>query len=224
MRVDRRARVAGARVYLIVTPSAVGPGWEEALRAALATGLADLVQVREKTIDDDAFVRLGLRFRALCNEGDALLVVNDRVDLVAPIDADGVHLGEEDATLEEARRRLGPDVLVGVSTHDGDEVAAARSRGADLAGLGPCYASTTKRLARPPGGAALVRSALPRAGDLPLFPIGGITPANAGPLVDAGARRLAVGAGVLMAPDPAAAIRALDERLRTARGSRPDPC
>jgi thiamine-phosphate diphosphorylase len=138
--------------------------------------------------------------------GGPLLVLNDRVHLVAACGADGVHVGEDDLPPEEARRRLGDDLLVGVSTHDPAEVAAAGRRGADHAGLGPCFPSHTKALARRPEGAALVRACLPVA-SVPVFPIGGITAANVGDLVAAGASRVAVGGSSV--PYPAAAARAI---------------
>lgn len=214
----RRARLASARLYLIVGEASCRGPWEAAVARALASGAVDLVQLREKTLDDAAFVARAARLRALLPPGGPLLVLNDRVHLVGPCGADGVHVGEDDLPPEEARRRLGDDLLVGVSTHDPAEVAAAGRRGADHAGLGPCFASHTKALARRPEGAALVRACLPAA-TVPVFPIGGITPTNVGALVAAGATRAAVGAGVLGADDPAAAAQAIAAVLAGTAGA-----
>ena len=114
---------------------------------------------------------------------------------------------------EEARARIGPDRLLGVSTHDEAEIAEAAGRGADHVGLGPCFPTGTKHLERAPGGAELVRRGVAAAGDLPVFPIGGITPDHVAFLAAAGARRVAVGAGVLEASDPVEAVRRIHALL-----------
>jgi thiamine-phosphate pyrophosphorylase len=216
----RRARLAAARLYLVVGEGSCRGPWEVAVRRALASGAVDLVQLREKALDDAAFVARAARLRALLGPDGPLLVLNDRVHLVAACGADGVHVGEDDLPPEEARRRLGPDVLVGCSTHDPTEVAAAAGRGADYVGLGPCFPSSTKALARRPAGAALLRACLPVA-SLPVFPIGGITPDRVADLVAAGALRVAVGAGILAADDPTAAAAAIGAALRDARSASP---
>jgi len=204
----RRARLAAARLYLIVGEASCRGPWETAVARALSSGVVDLVQLREKALDDAAFVARAARLRALLPPDGPLLVLNDRVHLVAACGADGVHVGDDDLPPEEARRRLGPDLLVGISTHDAAEVAAAARRGADHAGLGPCFPSRTKALVRRPAGAALVAACLPAA-TVPVFAIGGITPDNVATLAAAGASRVAVGAGILGTDDPAAAARAI---------------
>ena len=209
---ERRARLEATRVYLVLTEAACRRPWREALAAALESGVVGAVQVREKELADAALTARVREVAGLARAAGALVLVNDRVDLVAPAGADGAHVGEHDLDPLEARRRLGPDLLLGVSTHDRREVALARARGADHAGLGPCFPSGTKRLDRLPRGPALLRDALPAA-DLPVFPIGGITPQNASLLAAAGAVRVAVGAGVLGAADPAAAARAIAAAL-----------
>lgn len=212
---DRRERLAGVRVYVVATPSAHGPGWLPALEAALGTGLVGMVQLREKTLDDDAYLERALRVHTLCAAHGALFVVNDRAHLVEVAQADGVHVGQEDLPVEEARALLGPERLVGLSTHDEAEVAAAAGRGADHVGLGPCFPTQSKRLGLVPGGADLVARCLPHAGALPVFPIGGVTPGNVATVALAG--RVAVGAGVLEASDPADAVHRIDAALRPAR-------
>ena len=210
---SRRERLARTILYLVVTPDAHGPAWLDALERALDTGLVGMVQVREKHATDADVLHRASNIRPLVHAAGALLILNDRVHLVAEAGADGVHVGEADMPPEEARERLGSALLLGVSTHDETEVARAASRGADHAGLGPCFPSTSKALEREAGGAALVRRCLPRAGDLPVFPIGGVSPATIQDLAAAGARRAAVGAGVLEAADPAAAVRAIHGAL-----------
>ena len=205
---ERRARLEAVRVYLVLTEAACRGPWREALTAALDSGVVGAVQVREKELSDDALLARVREVVALARPRGALVIVNDRVDVVAAAGADGAHVGEHDLDPREARRRLGQGLLLGLSTHDRREVALARARGADHAGLGPCFPSGTKRLERVPRGPDLLRDALPMA-DLPVFPIGGITPENVGLLAAAGAVRVALGAGVLSAADPAAAARAI---------------
>lgn len=212
---SRLERLAAVRVYLVVTPAAHGPSWLTALETALATGLVGMVQLREKTFDDDAYLERARTVRRLCDTHEALFIVNDRVHLVEAADADGVHVGQGDLPIEEARERLEPSLLVGLSTHDEAEIAAAADRGADHVGLGPCFPTASKRLTRATGGGALVARCLPHAGGLPVFPIGGITPENVAEVAAAG--RAAVGAGVLEASDPARAARRLDAMLRGPR-------
>ncbi|MFV1959345.1 MAG: thiamine phosphate synthase [Planctomycetota bacterium] len=208
-RPSRRDRLRRVRLYLVVSPQAHGGGWETALARALDTGGIGMVQLRDKRPGDADFVRRATRVRRLTQASGALFILNDRVHLVEAVDADGAHVGEADLAPPLAREQLGEDRLLGLSTHDAMEVARAAARGADHVGLGPVHASTSKALARTPGGADLLRQALPAAGDLPVFPIGGIRPENAAALVAAGAKRLAVGAGVLEADDPAGAVRRL---------------
>ncbi len=215
----RRARLLGARLCLVAGPETGGPGWLEATRRALSGGGVDLLQLRDKGADDEAFARTAAALLPLARAHGALLLLNDHAALAATLDADGAHVGERDAPPGLARLLLGPERLLGLSTHDAGEVRAARRRPVDYVGLGPCHATGSKELGRTPGGADLVERAAREAGPLPLFAIGGIGPENVGALVRAGARRVAVGAAVLRAPDPAAALRALSRALPSARST-----
>jgi len=210
---ERRARLAAARVYLILTVRDDGPSWHAPLLAALQSGAVDVVQLRDVRGDEDALRADAASLQMRCEAFDVLFVLNDRPDLAAELDLDGAHVGQEDTPVTEARLLLGPERLLGLSTHDVGEVAAARRAPVDYVGLGPCHPTGTKQLSRTPGGAGLVAACAAAAGDLPVFPIGGITPANVAALVAAGARRAAVGTGILAAADPATAARALREAL-----------
>jgi thiamine-phosphate pyrophosphorylase len=140
------------------------------------------------------------------------LILNDRVHLVEAAGANGAHVGEDDLPPEKARAILGPGRLLGVSTHDRAELAAARGRGADHCGLGPMFPTGTKALTRTPRGADLVRECA-GATDLPVFCVGGVEPGNVGELVAAGATRVAVSSAIVDSPDPRAAAQQLRERL-----------
>ena len=212
MTASRTERLKRARLYLIVSPEALGDGWSQALARALSSHAIDMVQLRVKTWRDAKIIEAAHLVQRACQPSGALFIVNDRPDVAAAVGADGVHVGQDDISVDTARRTLGPDRLVGCSTHDAAELSAAQR--ADYAGLGPCFPSNTKHLTRTPGGAALVRTALAHAPPgLPVFPIGGITAATLPELVAAGARRAAVGAGILQTEDPAASAQHIAARL-----------
>jgi thiamine-phosphate pyrophosphorylase len=205
---DRRTRLGRARLYLVAGPETGGPGWLDAARLALASRAVDVLQLRVKGVGDDEVVTLARALRPACDAVGALLIVNDLASLAAPAGADGAHVGEHDLLPGLARALLGPERLLGLSTHDAAEVRAAHDAGLDYVGLGPCFATTSKSLARDPGGPDLVEACLQAAHGLAVFPIGGLTEETLPRLVRVGARRAAVGSAVLRAPDPAqAALR-----------------
>jgi len=210
---SRRAQLRATRLYLIVTVREERE-WLAPVEAALASGCIGSVQLRDRGGDEARLIENAHALRERAHAHDALFILNDRADLAATVEADGVHVGQGDLAPAEARALVGPGRLVGLSTHDPDEVHAAGDAPVDYIGLGPAFPTLSKTLARTPGGRALIASCLSAAASLPLFPIGGITPENAHSLVSAGARRLAVGAGILAAPDPAAAAQQLDILLR----------
>lgn len=166
-----------------------------------------MVQLRDKSADERAVCGAATEFREVCARHDALLILNDRPELVLDCGADGVHVGQDDASVEAARAVLGADGLIGVSTHSPEHIAAARDSLADYLAVGPVYATPTKP-GMPPVGEALVRHAAEHAGK-PFFAIGGIDPGNVAAVAAAGAERVAVVRAIRDAPDPAAAARAL---------------
>jgi thiamine-phosphate pyrophosphorylase len=169
--------------------------------AALAIdGGVDMVQLRDKEATDAEFVALARPLARLCAERGVPLILNDRVHLVDLVGARGAHVGEDDLPPAEARRLLGPSMILGCTGLPADE------SGIDYLGIGPVYATTTKRSTKEPGGPALI-AAVRTA--LPFFAIGGITAKNAPAVVAAGAQRLAVSAAICAAPDPRAAAAAL---------------
>ena len=154
---------------------------------------------------------LARRLRALCDAHGALLVVNDRIEVARDSGADGVHLGQDDRSVAEARRVLGPHALVGVSTHDAAELRRALADGADHVGVGSVFATSTKGRAVPVSGPAALApvAAAAEAAGVPAFAIGGISPTNVADVAAAGFRRVAVSAGVLASESPRAAAAAL---------------
>lgn len=202
----RRERLDAARLYLILEARPRGRPAAEVLVPALAGGV-DVVQLREKDGGDDDVLEAAREFRAACDEHGALLILNDRPDLALDCGADGVHLGQGDASIDAARALLGADALVGVSTHTPEQIAAARDSLADYIAVGPVHATPTKPGAKPVG-EALVRHAAEHAGR-PFFAIGGIDVRNARAVAAAGAGRVAVIRAIRDADDPRAAAEAL---------------
>ena len=209
---SRRERLRRARLYFVTD---VRPGLEELLAAALAGG-ADMVQLRDKSASDDELVGAAAVFRRLCDEHDALFWLNDRPDLVAACGADGVHVGQDDMPVTEARRVAGEDVLVGLSTHSPAQLDAALAAGvADQLSVGPVWATPTKE-GRPAAGLDYVRHAAGVAGDQPWFAIGGIDLDNVREVTAAGASRVVVVRAIRDAADPEAAARSLRAALEEA--------
>lgn len=203
---ERRERLDAARLYLIVAAAPHERPAAELVRPALEGGV-DVVQLRDKAADDAAVLAAAHDLRGLCDEHGALLILNDRPELVLLCGADGVHLGQADASVDEARALLGGDALIGVSTHSPAQIAAARESLADYLGVGPVHATPTKPGAEPVG-EALVAHAAAQAGK-PFFAIGGIDRANVAGVVAAGAERVAVVRAIGEAHDPRAAAAAL---------------
>jgi thiamine-phosphate pyrophosphorylase len=199
---DRRERLLAARLYLVIDAAPA----ERVLPAALAGGV-DIVQLRDKALPDDELIAAARRFRALCDEHGALLIVNDRPDLALECGADGVHVGQDDQETAAVRREVGDELLLGLSTHTPEQIYAARSLPVDYIGVGPVHETPTKP-GRPAVGVDLVSYAAAHAGK-PFFAIGGIDESNAGHVARAGAGRLAVVRAIRDADDPEATARAL---------------
>ncbi len=150
---DRRARLRRARLYLVVEAAA-----EPVLGPALRGGV-DMVQLRDKEAPDEEILRAAARFRALCDEHGALFWLNDRPDLARAAGADGVHLGQDDLPVAEARELLGPDLLIGLSTHSPEQFDAALASEADQLSVGPVWETPTKA-GRPAAGLDYLRLCL----------------------------------------------------------------
>jgi thiamine-phosphate pyrophosphorylase len=205
---QRRARLAAARLYLVCESRPGGRGLPEVLRAAIAGGV-DIVQLRDKRLRDKELAAVAQTACALCRRAGVLFIVNDRPAVAVEVGADGVHVGQEDMAVARVRELVGPDMLIGLSTHTPAEIDAARERGSgsDYIGVGPVYATPTKP-GRPAVGLELVRHAAERA-PMPFFAIGGIDGRRLPAAIEAGARRVAVVRAVAEAADPEAAARTL---------------
>jgi len=204
----RRERLDSARLYLVCGLRPGGRALEDVLRPALAGGV-DIVQLRDKSATEERLLGAAAVARRLCDDAGALLILNDRPDLVLSAQADGCHVGQDDMDVDEARALAGPGALVGRSTHSPQDIENAIE--ADYIGVGPVYATPTKP-GRPAVGLDLVRHAAEHAA-LPFFAIGGIDGRSVGAVVEAGARRIAVVRAIADAPDPEAAAAELRAAL-----------
>lgn len=214
----RRERLRTARLYFVCDALPRGEEPDALLRAALGGGV-DIVQLREKELDRQTVERSARTFRRLCDTYSALFIVNDDPYLARACDADGVHVGQDDIAAEEARAILGPDAIIGLSTHSEEQLAASAGEPVDYVSVGPIWETPTKE-GRPGVGLGLVSHAATDAPH-PFFAIGGIDPSNAEQVVGAGARRLGAVRAIRDAGDPAAAAAALRRALAIAGEAAP---
>ncbi|HEY9827596.1 MAG TPA: thiamine phosphate synthase [Stenomitos sp.] len=207
LRQARLHQLCQIKLYLITTPS---ERLIETVAAALQGGVK-LVQYRDKNTDDGIRWKRAQALRSLTSEHGALLIINDRVDLALAVDADGVHLGQQDMPVAVARQLLGPHRLIGRSTTNPEELARALEEKVDYLGVGPAYATPTKT-DKAVAGLAYIQHAAAHA-TLPWFAIGGIDLHTLPQVKAAGASRVAVVRAVMDATDPAAAAQALEQQL-----------
>ncbi len=209
---DRLARV---RLCVLVTESVAGPDWLVRAESALRGG-AEMLQLREKDLSSRELLNRAKRLRELCDRHDALFIVNDRPDIARLTRADGVHVGQNDLSVADARRVLddGQDrrAIVGVSTHSVEQAMKAESDGADYLGIGPMFPSLTKPRDFVAG--AEIGRSVQDAVEIPVLAIGGIDETNLPTLTAVGIRRIAVTASVIAQADPERAAAQLLSQLR----------
>jgi thiamine-phosphate pyrophosphorylase len=204
-------RTEPAKLYLI-SPQEVGGTFPDRLKAALHPGIAAAFQLRVKDVDEHELARLAEPLQRICADAEVAFIVNDSMALARRLAADGVHLGQSDGDIREARALLGPSAQIGRTCHDSRHLAMqAGEDGADYVAFGAFYPTTTKPSHYRPQPAIL--SWWASVFEIPCVAIGGITPDNAKPLVDAGADFLAVCQAVWGKDDPAAAVQAFAEVL-----------
>jgi thiamine-phosphate pyrophosphorylase len=210
---DRQRQRLASSLCLLLTRSLCRGRPLEILAAAIEGGV-DLVQVREKPFGPDASEWIAAVL-AVCRPRSVPVIVNDRLDLATSCGADGVHLGQEDLAAHPVGSLRQRGLLLGLSTHDAAEMRRAELEAPDYLGVGPCFPTATKGLARgldPDRLAALLRLA-----SVPAFAIGGIDESNLSALVALGVERIAVSAAILRSPAPEAAARVLSGLLARAR-------
>lgn len=203
--------IEAARLYL-VAGATVGRAKLHELVQELADAGVDIIQLREKDMEAGDVIRAGIAIADACREANVPFIVNDRPDVALALDADGVHVGQNDVPVEVARRVVG-DRIVGVSTHTPEQFDAAVDEDVQYVVAGPVLETPTKP-GRPAAGIELIRHAARRAPrEPPVFAIGGIDQSNLSWVLDAGARRIVVVRAITEAPDPVAAAARLKAML-----------
>ncbi len=180
---------------------------EQALR-----GGVDIIQLRAKTLSTASLLGIGKRMRELTRRLDKLFIINDRVDVMLALDADGVHLGQEDLPIDIARKMIGgKDKLIGCSTHNLEQAVRAEREGADYIGFGPIFETPTKPTYRPVG-LELIPEIIKKV-SIPVVFIGGIDRSNVIEVIERGAKCVAVVRAVFASPDPFRSARELKQLL-----------
>lgn len=177
----------------------------DAVASALEGGV-DIVQFREKTMSAKKTMELGKKVKQLCAQYDAMFVINDRVDIAMVLDADGVHLGQDDLDIKSARELLREGVIIGKSTHSPEQALKAVEEGADYIGVGPVFETPTKQ-GRKAVGLEYVKWAAENI-EIPFFAIGGIDKENVGEVLKSGATRIAVVRAIINAKSPKKSAKA----------------
>jgi thiamine-phosphate pyrophosphorylase len=203
-------RLGDVRLYVLVDGRPSADDFDRLVRS-LVEGSVDAIQLRDKRLSDRELIGRARRLRALTRGTKTLYVMNDRPDIARLTDADGVHVGQDELSVKDARTIMGPRVLIGVSTHSIEQARQALLNGANYIGVGPTFPSATKEFEDFPG-VELLR-AVANEIRLPAFAIGGITLATLDEVFAAGVGRVAVSAAVCDAADPLATAKALRLRL-----------
>jgi len=209
---DAFEKFKGVRLYVIITSNL--PADVISLACKCAAGGTDCIQLRAKAIDDDRFFAVAVEFVRICKEAGVLSIINDRVDIAVASGADGVHLGQNDLPVEQARKLQLAPMIIGKSTHSLKQLHAACEERPTYAALGPVFATETKPNAEPVG-LDYVRQAAEILSDTGVcnVAVGGITMDNVEDVLRAGAKAIAVCAAVTKAGDPAAACRVMKEKI-----------
>ncbi len=204
-------RLAGARLYVLIDGRSSVEDFRQLARLLIDAGV-DVLQLRDKQLDDRELLERAHLLREMTRQTPALFIMNDRPDLAALSRADGVHVGQEDLSVKDARAIVGPDALIGVSTHSLDQARGAVLDGANYIGVGPTFPSGTKPFEGFPG-PDLLRAVAAEI-RLPAFAIGGITPENLAEVLTTGIGRVALSGAITKSDDPAEVVRRLSSGLR----------
>jgi thiamine-phosphate pyrophosphorylase len=203
-------RLANASLYVLVDARDSVEDFERLIKTLVEAGV-DVLQLREKRLDDRRLLERARLLRQWARGTDTLFIMNDRPDLAALAGADGVHVGQEELAVKDARTIVGPDALVGVSTHSIEQARQAVLDGANYIGVGPTFPSSTKQFQQFPG-VELLRAVAAEI-RLPAFAIGGVNLENLPEVHEAGFGRVAVSGAIVSAPQPDLAARLFRERM-----------
>jgi thiamine-phosphate pyrophosphorylase len=198
-------RLTDARLYLLCE------GIDDTRLEAALRGGVDIVELLESDRGDEEILELAARLRPICEPHGALLMLNNRPDLVGPAGADGVHIDRTGLDIEQVRATIGPGKLLGTSTHTPEEIEAAQTLPLDYISVGPVHATPIRPHASPVGHALITYAS--RSSKLPFFAVGGIEPHNTGAVAAAGAQRIAVVRAIAESSDPERAAAVLKAEI-----------
>ena len=198
------------RLYVLISSNIAKKSVKETARLVIDGG-ADAVQLREKTISDSKFISLAREVRDITTKRGSLLIINDRVHVVRKVNADGIHLGQQDMSALEARNIIGDEKIIGVSTHSITQARQAQKDGADYIAIGPIYPTSTKDH-EPSVGIEIIRE-ISRTVSIPFIAIGAITLDNLDVVLKAGASRIAVCSAIMGTEDIYSTTRQFKEKL-----------
>ena len=216
IRKEKADQVRG--LYVIIDPQVTGGRDPFEIAVAAVNGGARMLQLRDKLRDKGESLPLALALQELCQRQGALLIINDHADVAAAVGSGGLHVGQTDLPVAQARQVLAPQQVLGRSNREFDQLMESKEMGADHVAFGAIYATTSKGVARNPQGPERVREAKAIAGETPLVAIGGINLDNVAPVVEAGADAICVTAAVGSAEEPEAAAAAMTAAIEAAGG------
>ena len=216
IRREKAAQVRG--LYVIIDPQVTGGRDPLDIAVAAVNGGARMLQLRDKLRDKGESLPLAMALQELCQRNGAMLIINDHADVAAAVGSAGLHVGQTDLPVAEARRVLQPHQVLGRSNREFEQLVESQEMGADHVAFGAIYATTSKGVARFPQGPGRVREAKEVAKNTPLVAIGGINLSNVTPVVEAGADAICVTAAVGLAEEPEAAAAQMTAAIEAAGG------
>ncbi|MEE9604819.1 MAG: thiamine phosphate synthase [Candidatus Scalindua sp.] len=200
----------GVRLYVLIDSNIATKSVEETARLVIDGG-ADAIQLREKAISDEEFIPLAREIHDIAAQRGTLLIINDRVDVAKEVNAEGVHLGQQDINISEARDVIGNEKIIGVSTHNVEQARQAQKEGADYIAIGPVYPTGTK-INEPPVGLEVVREVAKEI-SIPFVVIGAITLENLDEVLKTGATRVAICSAIISSKDILSSTRQFKDKL-----------
>jgi len=208
----KKQKLEKIQLYIIIDPKlSLNPDIEEVASLAIGGG-AQMIQFRDKEFSDEEFFVLAERIKKITQKKNIPFIINDRVNIAKSIDAEGVHLGQDDVPLKEAREILGEEKIIGISTSNPEEAVEAEKQGADYIGLGPIFQTGSKEI-KGTIGTEMISQVLSQV-KIPVFPIGGINPSNLDQVLKVGSKRIAVISAVVSQKDVKKAAEELFRKLK----------
>ena len=198
------------RLYVLISSNIATKSVEETTELVIDGG-ADAIQLREKTMTDNEFISLARKIHDITTKSGILLIINDRITVARKVDADGVHLGQHDISVLEARDIIGNEKIIGVSTHNIEQARRAQKEGADYVAIGPLYPTETK-MNEPPVGLEIIQEAAKEI-NIPFIAIGAITLENIDEVLKAGASRVAVCSAIISSKDILSSTKKFKDKI-----------